>query len=381
MTKKLLPMGILVLATALLTGCGRSDATAATEATPVPVVAQDVGDAVVAEAVIEPAHWSELRFEATGEVVELLVQEGDFVAAGATLARLDTEILELALEEAQAALETAELRLVQAETEHEHQLAGAELALKTAEDRLEQAGARFPSRTAAEVVLEQAIRDEADAAYEYEKAENRPWEWQYEDVQKTYTDAWQNAKDNLAVAQANYDAARAEQHASSKELAILETGVQRAHLELERLQEGVDPLLAREVESARLQVARARTELDAATLVAPFDGTVTKVDAGAGDLVTSGEVILVLATLDRLQARTTDLTELDVVRVAVGQPATVTVDALLGQEFEGKVREVALQPEDYRGDVVYAVTVELTEPNLITELRWGMTTLVKIQTD
>ena len=38
-------------------------------------------------------------------------------------------------------------------------------------------------------------------------------------------------------------------------------------------------------------------------------------------------------TLDKLQAKTKDLTELDVVRVKVGQQVVVTVDALPGDEF------------------------------------------------
>ena len=380
MRKGRMLVGLLALATVvLLAGCSGSEATETVPADEVPVVASDADGRVVAEAVIEPARWSEVRFDAGGKVAELLVQEGDFVAAGATLARLDTETLELALEEAQAALETVELKLAWAETQHEHQLAQAELALQTAEDRLEQAVARFPSRTGAEVALQQAIQAEANEAYEYEKAENRPWEWRYEEVQKAYTDAWQKTKDNLTIAQANYDAARAEQHASSKELTILETEVQRAHLELQRLQEGVDPLLAQDVENTRLQVARAQAGLEQATLVAPFDGTVTKVYVGAGDLVTPGEVVLVLATLDQLQAHTTDLTELDVVQVAVGQSATVSVDALPGREFAGVVHEVALQAGDYRGDVVYAVTVELTGV-ADAPLRWGMTAVVEIET-
>ncbi|MEA3339961.1 MAG: efflux RND transporter periplasmic adaptor subunit [Chloroflexota bacterium] len=80
-----------------------------------------------------------------------------------------------------------------------------------------------------------------------------------------------------------------------------------------------------------------------------------------GDAVAPGQTVLVLAALDQLWARTVDLTELDVARVEDGQTAVVTVDALPDQEFAGVVRQVALQPGDYRGDVVYAVTVELTD--------------------
>jgi multidrug efflux pump subunit AcrA (membrane-fusion protein) len=92
-------------------------------------------------------------------------------------------------------------------------------------------------------------------------------------------------------------------------------------------------------------------------------------------------VVVVLATLDRLYARTVDLTELDVARVTVGQQATVTVDALPDRPFAGTVREIALQSEDYRGDVVYAITVDLADAEGSDALRWGMTAMVKIEAE
>ena len=85
-----------------------------------------------------------------------------------------------------------------------------------------------------------------------------------------------------------------------------------------------------------------------------------------------------LATLDRLQARTVDLTELDVAQVAEGQPVAVTVDALPDLTLAGSVREIALQAGDYRGDVVYDLTVELNDVS-DAPLRWGMTALVEIE--
>jgi HlyD family secretion protein len=90
-------------------------------------------------------------------------------------------------------------------------------------------------------------------------------------------------------------------------------------------------------------------------------------------------VVLVLATLDQLQARTVDLTELDVARVVEGQVAVVTVDALPDVELRGRVARIELQSEDYRGDVTYPVYVELEEG--VAELRWGMTAMVEIEVD
>ena len=91
------------------------------------------------------------------------------------------------------------------------------------------------------------------------------------------------------------------------------------------------------------------------------------------------EVLVVLATLDRLLARTADLTELDVARVAEGQAAAVTVDALPDLQLSGYVARIDLQSVDYRGDVTYPVFIELDEnaPGLL----WGMTAVVEIEVD
>jgi HlyD family secretion protein len=316
--------------------------------------------------------WAELSFSSGGRVAEWFVAEGDVVETGAPLGRLEPAALELALQEAQAGLETAELELAQAQIEHQRQQAEAELALQVAEDRLAQARARFPTLTAAEVTLQQAIQTEADAAYEYEKAVNRPWEWRFEEVQKAYTKAWQDAKDGLAVAQAEYDAAVAEQYASSQELAILDAETQRARIELERLQQGEDPLLARHVEVAHLQVVRAQADLQTSTLTAPFDGTVVALDLRPHDWAQPGVPAITLADLSTLRIETTDLDEWGAAQIGVGSEAEIVCNAFDNKTLAGHVSEIALRGERLpAGDVVYRAVIELDAPD--TDLRWGMT--------
>jgi multidrug efflux pump subunit AcrA (membrane-fusion protein) len=79
---------ILLVGLLLIAGCSGAGGEAEIgpeEATP--VVSQELSGKVVAEAAIEPAQWSELRFEGSGTVVEVLVVEGDRVAEGDLLAR------------------------------------------------------------------------------------------------------------------------------------------------------------------------------------------------------------------------------------------------------------------------------------------------------
>ena len=115
-------------------------------------------------------------------------------------------------------------------------------------------------------------------------------------------------------------------------------------------------------------------------LNAPYGATVVEVHIEIGDLVQPGQLVVTLGSLDKLEVRTTDLTELDVARVAIGQNATIIVDALPDLSFAGTIQEIALNGKDYRGDVVYQVTVILNDPEQAEVMRWGMTTMVEIDT-
>jgi hypothetical protein len=84
----------------------------------------------------------------------------------------------------------------------------------------------------------------------------------------------------------------------------------------------------------------------------------------------------VLDDLATLCAETTDLSERDVDGVALGQPATVYVEAL-GVEVEGQVVHISPQATTIGGDVVYKVVVELNEQP--PGLRWGMSVEVEIK--
>jgi HlyD family secretion protein len=93
--------------------------------------------------------------------------------------------------------------------------------------------------------------------------------------------------------------------------------------------------------------------------------------------VAAGAPLIRLADLSAFQFETTDLTELAVVRVKVGDAATVTVDALPGVEFQGKVTRIRALGENRQGDIVYTVTVQPDRQD--DRLRWNMTAAVSIK--
>ena len=399
MQKRQMVVGLLALATVgLLVGCGGADATETVPAEDVPVVPGADG-MVVAEAVIEPTRWSELRFDVAGDVVEVLAQEGDVVAEGDLLARLETVDLEravaqaeLGLNQAQVGLSQAQLRLAQLQEPPD------EADIRQAEHGVDQAAAAL---VAAQLDLTAALNSTLinetleDAQELYEEMQHR-----YEVRVEMYEsgkepDYWYvgQAQEWMDDAKLNLDRIRQQGSAQLQDVRNAAERAQQSHQEaqdaLARLLEGVDPLeveaAQKEIEAAQLNVVAAELALEEASgnlenaeLVAPFAGVVAGVNVEPGDAVTPNEVSFVLATLDRLQVRTVDLTELDVARVAAGQSAVVTVDALSDVELKGHVIRVGLQPVDYRGDVTYPVYVELDDA--VPELCWGMTAMVEIET-
>jgi HlyD family secretion protein len=77
--------------------------------------------------------------------------------------------------------------------------------------------------------------------------------------------------------------------------------------------------------------------------------------------------------------KTTDVTEIDVVNLSEGQPVTVTFDAFPESQLTGNVASIARLYTENQGDVVYEVTVVLTETN--PEMRWGMTADVAFESE
>ena len=139
------------------------------------------------------------------------------------------------------------------------------------------------------------------------------------------------------------------------------------------------------IESAEADVARMQALLDSAkaildsqyVLVAPFDGTIVSVDVAPAETVVPGQVVILLGDLSSYQIETTDLSERDVTRVQVGQPASIFIEAL-GQDFTGKVIDVDRISTTLGGDVVFKVTIELDDQP--EGLLWGMSADVQIET-
>ncbi len=175
---------------------------------------------------------------------------------------------------------------------------------------------------------------------------------------------------------------------------VAEADVRRAEaaLDLARLQ--VDQLppdaTPGQVESAQAEMRLAEAELELARstlsealialrqteLRAPFTGTVAAVSVEPGEQAAAGAPLVTIGDLTGWFIETTDVSELEVVRIAVGDPATITIDALPDLVLTGRVERIQVRGTTDDGGVMFAVAVRPDEHHPV--LRWNMSATVRI---
>ncbi|MBN1639897.1 MAG: efflux RND transporter periplasmic adaptor subunit [Anaerolineae bacterium] len=443
-------IAMVLLAVALtVSGCQSAD-----QPTPTPSDVDQYVPVVSATGVLVPAQWAALSHARGGEVLEVLVQPGDRVAADAALVVLGAADLEAALEQAQheAAAQRALLAQVQAgspgaviaraDRDNAHQVAQAAIALRMAEAQLAQAEGTDPqidvaaarARVAqvealiaqqraqdlapevalAEVEVERAKIALDDTQDEYTKALDRPWEDQ--SIRDGWAKQLEQAQLAYRAAQARLDSARDAQRAHALGTGVLQAQLVEAQAMLDKAEEAAashaatldllrgevaaataqlrylrawenpyrDEARAEEIAQVEARLAQAEAQaahlaqqLRAATVRAPFAGTVGEVHVRAGAYLAPGQAILTLGNLDSLRVETTDLDEIDVVRVAAGQRVDVTFDAMPDRVFAGEVTRIAPVSASGGGGVHYTTWIALAEVD--PGLCWGMTAFVDIE--
>jgi HlyD family secretion protein len=186
------------------------------------------------------------------------------------------------------------------------------------------------------------------------------------------------ARAHVASSQAALDKLGGEQRSGGLDAA--QAMVDQSQAALDKLRAGASKndlaVAAAEVQRAKAAVQMAQVALDETELRAPFSGVVATLDLKTGEFVAPGAPILHLADLSTWQIETTDLTELDVIRVRVGSPVTMTFDAIAGLELTGRVSRIRPIGENKQGDITYVVSI--TPDRQDARLRWNMTAAVSI---
>jgi len=114
------------------------------------------------------------------------------------------------------------------------------------------------------------------------------------------------------------------------------------------------------LQQAQADLIAAQKRLMQTRLVAPFSGTVAQINLSVGDFVSPSQILVIVSDLENIQAKTTDLSERDVLRVQIGAQAEISVDAL-GESFRATVASISPVADTLGGDVVYEVTLDFEE--------------------
>jgi HlyD family secretion protein len=244
---------------------------------------------VTASGEIVATRYADIGSSAMGRLVELAVKEGDRVRAGQRLARIDP------VQASSAATAAAE-----------------GLAALEAEARGVGAQAR---QARADLEAARARADEA------RKARGRA-----DDLRR----AGLLPQSDLDAAIAAADSAVAQVDAATAAVARAERALDAAE---------------RRVAQGRADRTRARDQLDKTEITAPIDGVVTRLDVEEGEMVVigvqnqPGTILMTVSDLSAVNAEV-KVAEADVLRLAPGNPATVSLEAAGGRTFPGKVVEI-----------------------------------------
>ena len=166
------------------------------------------------------------------------------------------------------------------------------------------------------------------------------------------------------------------------EIALLQAQIERGRQDFETFSAGPDPkdvaLAEASITNAEAQLAAAQAMIADQELTAPFDGVISAVNVNPGEWIAPGSPVLRIGNLDQLQVETTDLGEIDVAQIEVGNEAVVSFDSLPGTTLAGTVVKIAPKSDVDLG-VNYPVTIKLEQ--IPDALRWGMTAFVDIMHD
>jgi HlyD family secretion protein len=268
----------------------------------------DLARSVVATGKVQPVTQVEIKSKASGIILKLPVNVGDFVHKGEVICELDQNDLIPALHQQEAALHVAQATLKSAQADYERykvDATGPDVPfLKRDDDR---------ARTMfTEGLIAQNSRDDAEKTYQLA-------------VQKQ-----ESAKANLGSASA---------------------AIAKAQAALEQQQ---------------ATVSIAEENLRNATIVSPIDGIVLSRDSEVGDAVSS---ILLLGSSATLIMTVGDLNEVyikgkvdesDIGKVYLGQPARINVESFKDQKFNGRVTKISPMGAEKDNVTTFEVRVSIS---------------------
>jgi HlyD family secretion protein len=203
------------------------------------------------------------------------------------------------------------------------------------------------------------------------------------------------SRENLSLARVTVQRQRdlwAQQLTTRESVDKAETDIKVRESEVRAAEQNLATQQAR-IRQEQAGVNNARFNLSKVRIEAPIDGIITKrnVEEGetavVGTMNNAGTVLLILADMSIIEAEV-EVDETDIPTVKIGQPAKITIDAMPGRTFKGKVTEVGSSPisqttastTSSAGTQATNFKVTVTIEDQIPEVRPGFTCSASITT-
>jgi HlyD family secretion protein len=278
------------------------------------------------------AHESLVGFKVQGRIVELPVEEGQQVAQGALLARLDDADFKqrVVIDEATVRVRESDLALTLAGTRHQ-EVKAAQQTMIDAEADLEQK--KLDNERAKQLFTKDEVsaQDRDQAATSLKRSEAI-----FKVTQQRYNESVEGSrKEDIAIARANLNEAKA-------------------------------------------GLGLSQVNLSYTILRAPSAGVVTVRQVELGEVVAPGSPVVTLADLDHIWLRAY-VAETDLGRIQWGQEAILTTDTYPGKQYHGRISFISsaaeftpksVQTYAERVTLVYRIKIDIDNPN--HELKPGM---------
>jgi membrane fusion protein (multidrug efflux system) len=345
-------------------------------------------------------HLNSISPRVSGHVLQLLVEDNQYVEAGSPLVRIDPKDYQVAVDRAKAnyadAVATAQAALVNVPITSvgtSSQLTSAQADVENTRAGIAAARQQFDAAKAQLVQAEaNNVKAQSDLV-RYKQLVDKQ-----EISQQQYDQAVATAGANAAAV----DAARASAAAAEQQVnqALARLGQAEATLRSAGTAPQQVAATRSRAQSAQANAARLKAELDQAelnlqytTIVAPVNGVVTGRTVEVGQNVQAGQELMRVINLDDIWV-TADFKETQLKHMAVGQPVAISVDTN-GKDYKGHVQSIAgasgavlslLPPENATGNyvkVVQRIPVKITfDPGETKEhvLRPGMSVEAKVWT-
>src|ERR1041384_5327400 len=324
---------------------------------------------VTATGALQAVTTVQVGSQASGTISALYADFNSVVKKGQVVAQLDPAQMKAQVEQAQANLEQAKASLANARAAVTDAQAKNLAAKSTVQNN--QAGV---SGAEANLAVLKAQEDDAMSLLKQQESLLKSGviaQRDYDVAMTAYKTA--EAKYNQAVAQLN-QAKLTEQSSSSAGIAQSQATVEQSKAQVQQA--------AAQVQQAQAALSLAQVNLSHTTITSPIDGIVVSRDVNVGQTVAASLSAPTLFTIanDLTQMQViANIDQADIGLVEQAKSVKFSVDAFPGKEFDGKIEQMRLNPQNVQNVVTYNVVIDVDNPD--QKLKPGMTANLTITID